>query len=126
VNISPSNEILWNTKIPKKQITSDYGSLYASFSAQVTDDNIYLLFNDNPKNLTNKDPKKTFNFNGKGSVVTLVTIGENGEYEKSLITKNSSDDLVVRPKICQQISTTEMLLYAEIKYKFKLGTLTFQ
>lgn len=125
VSVNPSNNIDWAIKVPKRQVTRNDGGYFSSFASQVKGDKVFLLFNDNPKNLTIKDAKKTYNFNGKGSVITLATIDSKGEYEKSLFASNAAESIIARPKICKQMSEDEMIVYGEIKKTFKLARIKF-
>jgi hypothetical protein len=125
VNVNPDNTIAWAVKVPKRQVTANDGGYYSSYSSMVKDNKVHLIFNDNPKNLTVKDPKRIANFNGKGSAITLATITSDGDYEKVLFASNAAEQIVARPKVCEQVSDERMILYGEIKKTFKLATVSF-
>jgi hypothetical protein len=125
VSVKPDNSIEWAIKVPKKQVTTNDGGYFSSFAMQVKDNKIHLIFNDNLKNLTIKDAKKTYNFNGKGSVITLATITSDGEYEKSMLASNASEEIIARPKVCEQVSNDQMIVYGEIRKTFKLARINF-
>ena len=58
VNVNPDMTIAWATKIPKNQVTTDDGGYFSSYAFMVTGSNIYIVFNDNPKNLNITDAMK--------------------------------------------------------------------
>ncbi len=125
INIKPDGDVEWLTKIPKRQVTIDDGGYYSSFADMITNEKIYLIFNDNPKNIRIKDSKRIYNFNGKKSVVTLATISKDGSYEKSILLNNRDQEVITRPKVCEQTSKDEMILYGELRKKFRLARVTF-
>jgi len=125
ININPDGSIEWLTKVPKRQVTIDDGGYFSSFADMITGEKIYLIFNDNPKNLGIKDSRRVYAFNGKKSVVTLAAISQDGTYEKSLLFSNKDQAVITRPKVCEQISKDEMLLYGELRKKFRLANVNF-
>lgn len=125
VNINPDGSIEWLTKVPKRQVTVDDGGYFSSFADMITGEKIYLIFNDNPKNLGIKDSRRVYAFNGRKSVVTLAAISQDGSYEKSLLFSNKDQAVITRPKVCEQISKDEMLLYGELRKKFRLANVSF-
>ena len=121
VNVNPDMTIEWATKIPKKQVTADDGGYFSSFEYAVAHDKIYLIFNDNPDNLEEADPKRIKNFNGKSSVATLVTINGDGKWNKSLLFSNRDEGVILRPKVCEQIADNQFFLYAEKHKNYVIG-----
>jgi hypothetical protein len=51
INMSPSGEIEWTEKIPKRQRTTNDGGFFSSYALSVVKDKLYFVFNDHPKNL---------------------------------------------------------------------------
>lgn len=124
VNINPDGTIEWVTKIPK--IQSSGSSFYLGYSDHVKDENIYLVFNDNEKNLGENAEDKISRYNGKKSIATLVTIQPDGGWNKTALFDNKEEGVLLRPSVAEQINDTQMLIYAERGKKYKLGLLTFK
>jgi hypothetical protein len=122
-NINPSGEIDWVVRIPKRQAASS--TAFLSYTSMVKDDKIYLVFNDNERNLTETKENKIHPYNGKKSVAMLVTIASDGSWAKSALFDNKEEGILLRPKICQQINENTTLLYAEKGRTYKMGLLTF-
>ena len=121
INVNPDMSIKWATKIPKKQITVNDWGIFSSYEYAIVHDKIYLIFNDNPDNLQEADPQRIKNFNGKSSVATLITINADGKWNKSLLFSNRDEGVILRPKICEQISDNEFFLYAERGKDYVIG-----
>ncbi|MFK7905670.1 MAG: hypothetical protein AB8B69_11120 [Chitinophagales bacterium] len=124
VNIAPSGEIEWATKVPKSQVTQNDGGHFSSYSYMLKGRNIHLIYNDNPKNLF-PDVSKTFSFNGKKSVVTLATLSSEGHLKRSLLFSNRDERIITRPKACEQMSLEQMVIFGEWGRRAKGGVLTF-
>ncbi|MEZ4885747.1 MAG: hypothetical protein R3E32_13520 [Chitinophagales bacterium] len=124
VNITPTGEIEWATKVPKYQVTSNDGGHFSSYSYMLKGNNIHLIYNDNPKNLF-PDARNTYSFNGKKSVVTLATLSADGNLKRSLLFSNRDERIITRPKACEQMSLDQMVVCGEWGRRAKVGILTF-
>lgn len=122
-NINPSGDIDWSIRIPKKQGSS--GTAYLSYTSMVSNDKIFLVFNDNPKNLIETKEDKVHAYNGKSSIAMLVTIDADGKWYKSELFDNKEEGVILRPIICNQINENETLFYAEKGRTYKLGLFKF-
>lgn len=122
VNINPNMTIEWATRIPKRQTTADDGGYYSSYAYAIKGDKIYLLFNDNPDNLPITNPSAVAKYTSpKKSAATLVTMGSDGKWKKSLLFSNKEEGVILRPKICEQSSPDQMFLYAEKGKHYVIG-----
>lgn len=122
INVNPDLTIAWATKVPKRQKTKNDGGFYSSYANAIKDDKIYLLFNDDPKNIGVNDPKVMAEFTTpQRSVATLVTIESDGKWEKSLVFSNKAEGVILRPKVCEQSSPNQMFLYAEKGKTYMIG-----
>ena len=126
VNVNPDMTIAWATKIPKEQITRDDGGYFSSYSFMITGSNIYIVFNDNPKNLSIKDAMKIYPYNRSQSVAMLVTLNANGEWNKSVLFSNKDKGVILKPSVAEQVSENEMVIYAELGKDYLAGKLTFK
>lgn len=128
VNINPTGQIEWVKKIPKRQVTANDGGFFSSYAMSVVKDKLFFLFNDNPKNLLEKtaDSKKYANFSGqKGSVVVLVEMDKDGNYTKEALFKAVEAEVMIRPKVCEQTSKGEMVIFGQRKKTQRFAKLTF-
>jgi len=122
ININPNLSIEWATRIPKRQTTVNDGGYYSSYAYAVKNDKIYLLFNDDPDNIAINDPKSVADYTSpKKSAATLVTIGSDGKWKKSLLFSNKQEGVILRPKVCEQSSADQMFLYAEKGKNYVIG-----
>ncbi len=129
VNIDPKGQIEWVKKIPKRQVTTNDGGFYSSYVMSITNDKLYFIFNDNPKNLleSTTDSKKFATFsNQKGSVAVLVEVDKDGNYKKEPLFKTVDAEVMIRPKVCEQISSNEMILFGQRKKAERFARLTFK
>ncbi len=127
VHYDANNNIVWKSKVPKRQVTTNDGGYFSSYFAVTDKDkNIYFVFNDNPKNITIKEGDKLFNYNRKESVINLLRLDANGEWEKSILAKNKEFDMITRPKVAKLVNENEALIYSEWRKSYRLGKLSFK
>jgi hypothetical protein len=126
-NINANGNIDWVTAVPKLQHSVNDGGYYSSFAPFVYKDKIYLVFNDNKKNMTDNSGKKTRWMNNvRKSVVTLATIDNTGQVTKTALMKSKDlKHMYVRPKICTQLTADKMILVGEKRSDFKYGIMKF-
>ena len=128
INISPKGEIEWTEKIPKRQITTNDGGFYSSYALTEFDDKLYFIFNDNPKNLFYKGEGKIYNFNKgkKESLVVLVELNMDGEQTREALFSMKDAEVIIRPKVCEQISKNQMILFGQKKKIQRFAKVTFE
>ena len=128
VNMAPNGEIDWTEKIAKRQSSRNDGGFYSSYATSVVRDKLYFIFNDNPKNLFYKGEGKVENYrpNSKESLVVLVELDGNGKQRREALFSAKEAEIRTRPKVCEQISTDELVLFGQkgkthrfAKVKFK-------
>ncbi len=127
VSINPTGDIQWATKIPKFQVsTNDFG-FYSSFATMVTDDKLYLIYNDHKANLQSGEAGVTRNFSirEKNGIVVLATIDDLGKLSRRELFPNTEIEAVTVPKLCKQVSKTQMLMYAKTAPGNQYGMVTF-
>ncbi|MBL4709445.1 MAG: hypothetical protein JKY48_13490 [Flavobacteriales bacterium] len=132
VKLSPSGEIDWTEKIAKRQHTVNDGGFYSSYSLSVVNDNLYFVFNDNIKNLfgntysgKDKGKIKYFTKKAKESVAVLVEVDGDGRQVKEALFSAKETDLLIRPKVCEQTSDNELIIYGQKRKNQRLGKITF-
>lgn len=130
ISISPSGDIEWNTRTRKLQHTTNDGGYYSSYASAVVDDKIYIIFNDNPKNMIEGvDLNKKVERYGKGReiAVTIVQIDASGKQKRELLfSVSKGGDVRVRPKISRQYGTDKLLLLGERGKKYQYFDVTFK
>lgn len=83
--INASGEMAWTVKIPKRQISGQTG-YGVSFSHFYKNENHYVVFLDNVKNINlPKDEVPATHTEGQGGYLTAVKIDNKGEYTKGSI-----------------------------------------
>jgi hypothetical protein len=126
--VDPEGNIDWAVKVPKRQHTTNDGGYYSSFAMHVTEDNIYLLFNDNGKNLflLPGDKVEQFKLGGKEALITLATVEGVGTVHREALLAPDKRDAITRPKACVQIDENRMFVYAARKKDYRFGMITYQ
>ena len=126
VNVDPEGNIEWASKIPKRQHSVNDGGYYSSYAVSVKGDNIYLLFNDNGKNLFLTQGAKVEPFKyGKDMLITLATIDGDGRVYREALLSQEKRDAMTRPKSGVQIGDDRLFIYATWKKNYRFGTVTF-
>ncbi|MBN1182802.1 MAG: hypothetical protein JXB49_10980 [Bacteroidales bacterium] len=123
---NPDGIIEWAKIIPKKQHTAADGGIYSSFATAYVRDKIYLIYNDNPRNLTaTVDDVYAFRKNND-AVVVCAEIGGDGNISKNALFSAREAEILTCPGSCRQISDNQMEIYGKRGNKFKWGILDFQ
>lgn len=123
LNMNPDGSIEWATRIPKRQI--DGSGAFSSYAMTISKGKIYFIYNDHPKNLDRTDFRRIRNFNGKRSVVTLAVLSPDGSYKKYPLFNNRDERILMQPKIAEQVSVNEMVIFGMFKRRYKFGRVTF-
>lgn len=127
VNVNPAGEIEWTEKIGKRQRTAEDGGFYSSYALSVVKDKMYFVFNDDPMNLHYKGEGKMKNFVGaKSALVVLVTLDSEGKQQREALFSNREADIICRPKVCEQISDNEMIIFGQRKKTQRFAKLSFK
>ncbi len=123
---SPEGIIDFVDLIPKKQHTSADGGMYSSFASAYVGDKIYLIYNDNPKNLS-AAPGEVYRFRKKSkeSVVVCAEIDDKGSINREALFSSGDAETVTCPRSCRQVSENRMKIYGTKGKKYKWGILTF-
>lgn len=125
INIDPNGSIKWYVNIPKFQHTINDGGMYSSYMVSTANkDNmltaiknkIYFVYNDNPINL---DPTKVKTAEDirpmksvKKTTATLVTLSENGTFEKKAVFSNKENKIILLPDYFRKTGNGELIVPA--------------
>jgi hypothetical protein len=122
-NINPNGGIDWITAIPKYQHSVNDDGYYLSYVPLVYKDKIYLIYNDNKKNVNIKGNKKLKTMNNiRKSSVVMAVIDSKGQVTKSELLKTKDlKKVYVRPKVSTQVSENRLILVGEKNFNFMYG-----
>jgi len=128
INLDPDGAIQWAKRIPKRQRSKNDGGQHSSYAMSVSQGKMFFIFNDNPKNLEKQSSdQRIHNFTkGKESVVVLVSLDGNGEVKKEPLFRVKDTRTITKPKVCEQISRDQMIIYSEKNKKATFARLTFE
>lgn len=128
VNISPEGNIQWFYRIPKRQMEVNINR-YASYVSTVYDNNLYILFNDNPKNMDNEDDEKSTTTNRfNKAICALAKLDINKNFSKKELFKNDEVEKILAPFKSRILANNVIILYTD-KYRDndpKLGKLEIE
>jgi len=116
VNLATDGSVMSFIDIPKKQITVNDGGMFSSFLTYEKDDNLYLIYNDNPENLdatirTYKDTKPMPRINK--ACLVAVGINSDGSYTKTKIHDNFTKKLISMPESGMKVGDGEYIIPAQ-------------
>lgn len=128
INISPSGNIEWATKIRKYQRSANDGGYFSSYALAVVNDKLYFIFNDNPKNLyaENNAGKIYGTILNKECVVSLVEIDGEGNQTREALFKANEAEVYTRPKVCEQVSPNELIVFGQKKKMQRFAKIIFK
>jgi hypothetical protein len=126
VNIDGEGDILWANKIPKRQTTANDGGYFSSYTMAVVHDKLYFVFNDNIKNLTiEKEGKLSLFIGAKSAIAVLVEVNMDGTINKRSLFTTRDAGALTRPKVCEQVSGHEVVIFCESRKKHRFAKLDF-
>lgn len=124
--INPAGQIQWAEKIAKTQRTVNDGGFYSSYALAVVDDKVCFIFNDSPDNLAPSGNGRPDNYNARKSVTVIVAMDAAGKQVKKPIFSSVDAEVITRPKVCEQISQHEMILFGQRGKKHQFARMTFK
>lgn len=109
-SVNAQGEIMWVTRVPKNQVTSNDGGYYSSYSMFVDGDKIHFLYNDHIDNQekTRSGEMRSYRF-GKNGCITLGTVFSDGLTSREVLIGEKMQ-LFLRPKIYRQLNDEELLV----------------
>jgi hypothetical protein len=140
LNLSPKGELLWTNRIPKRQYYKANGNFqsmerilkkveFYSFLAGADKDSLYIYYNEHPKNLkVEKKEKLTYIHNIEDAVPVKIAIGLNsGDRKLEMVKDLSQNNIYFKPMVSyQKEQNSDIIVLAQYKKKYKLGTLSFK
>lgn len=127
VNINPEGAIDWSALLPKNQATSEIGTFLFSYSLAVVGKNLYVMFNDDPKNIAFQMPGEPKLLKGfESSIIMVNKINDKGEVKRYPIFSTLGTDLTFLPRVSEKVSPNEMILFAKWKRDQQFIRITFE
>ena len=134
ISIDPDGQIEWTEKIAKRQHTINDGGFFSSYALAIFEDKMNFIFNDNAKNLATSKMTKgkakgviyDFTKRFKSSVAVLVQLDSDGRQVKEALFNAKDAELLIRPKVAEQISDQEMVIYGQKRKTERFGKITFK
>ena len=115
----------WSTPVP---LCSVIGESYGASMSMLTNDKLYMVYNDNEKNNGNLDPreiKKLMMLSQAVSVLVSIDLKTGSLTKQPLFDTGSIESILMPPK-CLQSGPNEMILFARKKANVNFGRLTLE
>lgn len=125
VSISPEGDIEWATKVPKHQVSTDDGGYFSSYVSMITNEKLYLLYNDTKKNLEKNVKLRNYDLRDKNGIIMLASIDAEGNVERRPLMSNDDISTILVPKLSAQVNRKELFLFGKRGKKSQMGIATF-
>ncbi|MBX2900169.1 MAG: hypothetical protein KF775_10985 [Cyclobacteriaceae bacterium] len=125
IRINASGEILWAQKIPKRQLTINDGGASSSYTFGVRNGQLLFIYNDSVENLnyTGKGPVARAELNSSRGVVMLCAVSGTGQVKRQPVFGAKEVNVIIRPRVCEQISPNEFVLFGQRAKKQQFAVL---
>lgn len=133
VNMDKDGKILWVSNVPKMQVSKNDGGIYSSYILGYDENNLYMVFNDHPKNTSPKTKEKkrgkyianTLKVNKLS--VTLAKVDNKGDVTTQMFFKSKNEGkTVLKPKIYSRFRQDNILIHAVKGKTYKFGFLNIK
>ncbi|MEM6262710.1 MAG: hypothetical protein AAGI38_09405 [Bacteroidota bacterium] len=125
VSLSPTGEMEWTTRVPKRQNTTNDGGVKCSYGLAIVEDKIHLIYNDNAKNYL-PDQTEVYSYNLLNShVVTLATIDSKGGLSKQKLFTSGEAGVTMWPSSSKQIRGKEFILFGRDRKEHRMAKIVF-
>lgn len=127
VRFNKDGELLWETKIPKRQEMTMNDSNQGSYILITRADSIILIYNDHPKNFNRKPGIEIEKWYGtEYETITIMGIlNKNGEFKQTILLPEGEDNCYVNPAKKLIIDNQEILLVNTNKNDYQFSRLIF-
>lgn len=127
ISFGSNGDLLWKTKITKRQHTTNDFGVWSSYFMAVVGDNLYFIFNDNPKNLFLEQDETPYKFTAaKDLAVVLVEVNSTGKQTKELLFTQERGDAMVQPRLAEQTAPKEVVVCSQRAKIFQYSKLIFK
>ncbi len=127
LSFGPDGTLVWNVKVPKRQHSTNDNGHFSSYAYAAVGNHLYLLFNDNPRNMYLRGNDQPYASFGRAMTVSVVQIdANNGTQRRELLLTTSRSEMLLCPKICLQTGDSELFIYSERRgRKCRFGRVVF-
>src|ERR1700741_2031318 len=110
--VNKTGEFEWSSVIPKLQVS--VRSLYGSYYLTRVKDKVFIIYNDDPDNITAQGNKELSNFEiGKKGVVVLATVDAKGNVSRKVtMEEEEKSKTVLAPKVSIPLTDGEAMVFA--------------
>jgi len=127
ISMSAKGVVEWREKIAKRQESTNDEGRYLSYAVQLVNDELYFVFNDDPRNLDYDGEGKINRYARQNNdVINLVHVTSSGKQSRHLLYSLQDAKVIARPRIHSQISEDLMVIYCELLRKERFLTLSFE
>ena len=123
VKMDGTGEVQWTADIPKYQESTNDGGFYSSYVFGKSGNSLYFVFNDNEKNLSEKDRSSVNPMtNLRKAVPVMAKISSEGRFSRrSLGADNKRSHFTFSPAYSTQLSSGSILLLGQTSNKYRVG-----
>jgi hypothetical protein len=113
----------WGSIVPKLQVSFPHTALFSGYYAAHYNNAVYIIFNDNPENLSKTDNKDVEDYKlGKKGCVTLATIDKNGKVKRTISMQEAERlSTVLAPGSTIKKSDSEFILFSGWNKNMRFG-----
>lgn len=126
VKINPAGQIEWAEKVATTQHTTNDGGFYSSYLLAIVKNRICFIFNDHPDNLLYKGVGRPRNFFGRETLVMMVSLDQAGKQTRQPIFNSMDAEVITRPKVCEQISNNDIILFGQRRKTQQFARVSFR
>lgn len=127
VNVKPDGSIIWHKKIAKNQTTVNDGAYNSSYFMGILKNKLYLVFNDNKKNLNpdSKKAKEMDNAEKSIPVIVGVDLDQAGALTKKQLFNTEDSKNILCPRINFRVSDHELIILKAKGSSYNFGKISF-
>ena len=128
VKFDEEGEVDWMELIPKRQHSTNDGGYYSSYAfMQLTNGNLVLVFNDNPKNSFYEKTGKFYTWvpNKKKTDVVMFEITDEGHLDRYILYKGVEEEVISRAKVSLEVADDELIILGQARKATKFVKLVF-
>lgn len=127
ISFNGAGDMLWKTKIAKRQHTLNDDGVWSSYSMAVVGDKLFFIFNDNPKNLFLPADETPYRFSAsKDLAVVLVEVDNTGKATREMLFTTERGDAMVQPRLAEQTAEKEVVICSQRSKIFQYSKLIFK
>ena len=128
IKFSNQTGIEWLEQIPKEQYTINDNGFYSGYSAsKISDDELIIVFNDDPKNNYYQSNERLYRWSGsrRKTDVILYQVGVEGRVKRSKLYNVADEEILFYPMGSYQFKSDEIILTGRSRRVYKYIKLVF-